>query len=75
MSKDFRPWKIDEAQRGDEMPDWVADKQKRLEKICQVKAELEAEAKAAAEAEMRRREEEPQLPARRDNALRMRRLL
>jgi len=43
--------------RGDEMPDWVADKQKRLEKIRQAKAELEAEAKAAAEAEMRRREE------------------
>ena len=43
--------------RGDEMPDWVADKQKRLEKICQAKAELEAEAKAAAEAEMQRREQ------------------
>jgi transposase len=41
--------------RGDEMPDWVADKQKRLEKIRQAKAELEAEAKAAAEAEMHRR--------------------
>ena len=35
--------------RGDEMPDWVADKQKRLEKIRAAKAELEAEAKAAAE--------------------------
>jgi len=42
--------------RGDEMPDWVADKQKRLEKIRQAKAELEAEAKAAAQEEMRRRE-------------------
>lgn len=31
--------------RGDELPDWVADKQKRLEKIRQAKAELEAEAK------------------------------
>ena len=31
--------------RGDELPDWVADKQKRLEKIQQAKAELEAEAK------------------------------
>src|SRR6266849_3291562 len=41
--------------RGDEMPDWVADKQKRLEKIREAKAELEAEAKAAAEEEMRRR--------------------
>jgi len=43
--------------RGDEMPDWVADKQRRLEKIRQAKAELEAEAKAAAEAEMQRREQ------------------
>ena len=40
--------------RGDEMPEWVADKQKRLEKIREAKAELEAEAKAAAEAERRR---------------------
>jgi transposase len=31
--------------RGDELPDWVADKQKRLEKIQQAKAELEAEAR------------------------------
>ena len=37
--------------RGDEMPDWVADKQKRLEKIREAKAALEAEAEAAAEAE------------------------
>jgi transposase len=37
--------------RGDEMPDWVADKQKRLAKIRQAKAELEAEAKAKAAAE------------------------
>jgi transposase len=42
--------------RGDEMPDWVADKGKRLEKIREAKAELEAEAKAAAEEEMKRRE-------------------
>ncbi|HLH51370.1 MAG TPA: IS1182 family transposase [Roseiarcus sp.] len=42
--------------RGDEMPDWVADKQKRLEKIREAKAALEAEAKAAAEEERRRRE-------------------
>jgi hypothetical protein len=34
--------------RGDEMPDWVADKEKRLAKIRAAKAELEAEAKAAA---------------------------
>lgn len=43
--------------RGDELPDWVADKQRRLEKIRQAKAELEAEAKAAAEEELRRRAE------------------
>ena len=35
--------------RGDETPDWVADKRKRLEKIAEAKAALEAEAKAAAE--------------------------
>ena len=38
--------------RGDEMPAWVADKQKRLAKIREAKAALEAEAKAAAEAEV-----------------------
>jgi len=43
--------------RGDEMPDWVADKQQRLERIRAAKAELEAEAKAAAEEEMRRRDQ------------------
>jgi len=37
-------------QRGDELPEWVKDKQKRSEKIRQAKAELEAEARAAAEA-------------------------
>jgi len=45
------------SKRGDEMPDWVADKEKRLAKIRAAKAELEAEAKAAAEEEMRRRAE------------------
>ena len=35
--------------RGDELPAWVSDKQKRLEKIRQAKAELEAEARAEAE--------------------------
>jgi transposase len=34
---------------GDELPDWVVDKQKRLEKIRQAKAEIEAEAKAELE--------------------------
>ena len=43
--------------RGDEMPAWVADREKRLEKIRAARAALEAEAKAAAEAETRRRAE------------------
>ncbi len=43
--------------RGDELPDWVADKAQRLEKIRAAKAALEAEAKAAAEAEGRARAE------------------
>jgi transposase len=34
---------------GDELPDWVSDKQERLKRIQQAKAELEAEAKAEAE--------------------------
>jgi transposase len=34
--------------RGDETPDWVANKQRRLEKIREAKAALEAEAQAAA---------------------------
>src|ERR1700704_3748075 len=38
---------------GDEMPDWVADKKRRAERIRQAKAELEAEAKAAAEAKLK----------------------
>jgi len=47
--------KLHGARRGDELPDWVADKQKRLEKIRQAKAALEAQAKAAAEEERQRR--------------------
>src|SRR6201997_1935146 len=35
---------------GEEMPDWVADKKQRAERIRKAKAEIEAEAKAAAEA-------------------------
>ena len=42
--------------RGEELPDWVADKHKRLAKIRQAKAELEAEARAAADEERRRRQ-------------------
>jgi transposase len=49
--------KLHGSQRGDEMPDWVADKEKRLAKIRAAKAALEAEAKAAAEEERRRRAE------------------
>ena len=37
--------------RGDEMPDWMADKARRLDRIRQAKAALEAEAKEAAEAD------------------------
>jgi transposase len=37
--------------RGDEMPEWLRDKQKRLEKIRAAKAELEAEARAQIAAE------------------------
>ena len=38
---------------GDEMPDWVADKKQRAERIRKAKAELETEARAAAEAKRR----------------------
>jgi len=34
------------GRRGDELPDWVADKQRRLQKIREAKATLEAEAHA-----------------------------
>jgi transposase len=50
--------KLHGGKRGDEMPDWVADKEKRLAKICEAKAELEAEAKAAAAEEEERRRAE-----------------
>lgn len=43
--------------RGDELPDWVADKARRLEKIREAKAALEAEAKAAADEESKARAE------------------
>src|SRR6478752_1220776 len=39
--------------RGDELPDWVGDKEKRLAKIQQAMAALEAEAKLEAEEERR----------------------
>src|SRR5271166_5397947 len=50
--------------RGDEMPDWVADKQARLAKIHQAKAELEAEAKAKAAAEQPARAKVDEKPPR-----------
>jgi transposase len=40
--------------RADELPAWVADKQKRLEKIREAKAALEAEARAEAESKERK---------------------
>jgi transposase len=43
--------------RGDEMPDWVANKQARLAKIREAKAELEAEARAKAVADAAAREQ------------------
>ena len=46
--------------RGDELPDWVADKEQRLAKIREAKAALEAEAKAAAEAKARAEREAEQ---------------
>jgi hypothetical protein len=41
--------KLGADRRGDEMPDWVADKAKRLARIRKAKAALEAAAQAAAE--------------------------
>ena len=49
--------KLHGDKRGDELPKWVADKQKRIEKIRAAQAELEAEAKAAADEERRVRAE------------------
>src|ERR1700739_1768794 len=40
-------------QTGEEMPDWVADKKRRAERIRGAKAELEAEAKEAGEAKLK----------------------
>ena len=46
---------------GDELPDWVANKQKRLEKIREAKAALEAEAAAEA-AKKRKDDDKPPTP-------------
>ena len=40
---------------GEELPDWIADKEERAEKIRAAQAELEAEARAAAAAKAERR--------------------
>ena len=45
---------------GEELPKWVADKKKHVEKIRAAKAELEAEAKAAAAAKAKAQEEAEQ---------------
>jgi transposase len=62
---------------GEEMPDWVIDKQRRIEKIKKAKAELEAEAKAAAEAkrkaEAEKREAEEREAEEQDKNVRARR--
>jgi transposase len=50
------------ARRGDEMPGWVANKQARLAKIREAKAELEAEAKAKAAAEQTARKKDQDTP-------------
>ena len=67
---------IDEAEdrefgpdrRGDELPEWVTDKAKRLEKLRAAKAELEAEAKAklAAGEQPGDDDPDPNKPRRRD---------
>ena len=64
--------------RGDEMPGWVANKEKRLARIREAKAALEAEAKEAAEAvrilaRQRRRSARDPSPSRRWRRRRTRR--
>ena len=60
LAADAEGDKIHGNKRGDELPGWVADRQKRIKRITQAKAELEAEAKAAADAERRIRAEAEQ---------------
>ena len=48
--------------RGDEMPDWVKNKAKRLEVIRKAKAELEAKAKAEVEAQNDSPDDDPSPP-------------
>jgi transposase len=51
--------------RGDEMPDWVADKTRRIAKIKEAKAALEAEAKGQAQAKAKAAAERALLKAQR----------
>lgn len=44
--------------RGDEMPDWMRNKQQRLERIRAAKAELEAEAKAQVKADKAKKDDD-----------------
>ncbi len=48
-----------EGNSGREMPDWMATKAKRAERIAQVKAEMEAEAKAEAKAKAEEQAKKP----------------
>ena len=48
---------LEACRRHDELPDWVADKEQRLEKIRQAKAAAEAKARAERAAEEKRRAE------------------
>src|SRR5262245_4678028 len=60
-----------DERRGDELPDWVKDRQKRRGKIREARAALEAEAKEAAEKERARREgRTPEAPERKHEATR-----
>ena len=59
--------------RGDELPDWAGDKQKRLAKIQQAMAALEADAKLAAEDERRIEAAKPKAARSRANLRRRRR--
>lgn len=50
--------------RGDELPEWVSNKEQRLAKIRQAKAELEAAAKERDRAELEREEKQEDQPRR-----------
>jgi transposase len=47
------------TRRGDELPEWVANKQQRLRRIREAKAALEAEAQAASESSAEKAESKP----------------